>query len=122
MSGLPTTSPLLSVYAGRECVGFILARGLAVLAVLGNVVTAFSWFGTNLLGIGLHSYGFTQTGFLWLAGFTAIQLLVTLLATAPAAPSSGGPSRHSYRCRPDVTQDEVGGKKEEVAPSSVIGS
>jgi hypothetical protein len=27
MSGLPTTSPLLSVYAGRECVGFILARG-----------------------------------------------------------------------------------------------
>ena len=33
--------------------------------------------------IGLHSYGFTQTGFLWLAGFTAIQLLLTLLALAP---------------------------------------
>ncbi len=63
--------------------GLIRHRGLAVLAVLGNVVTAFSWFGTNLLGIGLHSYGFTQTGFLWLAGFTAIQLLLTLLALAP---------------------------------------
>jgi ABC-type transport system involved in cytochrome c biogenesis permease subunit len=63
--------------------GLVRARGLAVLAVLGNVVTAFSWFGTNLLGIGLHSYGFTQTGFLWLAGFTAIQLLLTLLAVAP---------------------------------------
>jgi ABC-type transport system involved in cytochrome c biogenesis permease subunit len=89
--------------------GFILARGLAVLAVLGNVVTAFSWFGTNLLGIGLHSYGFTQTGFLWLAGFTTIQLVVTLLAAAPAAPSSAS-----------VTKDEVRSKKEEVAPSSVV--
>jgi ABC-type transport system involved in cytochrome c biogenesis permease subunit len=44
--------------------GVIRHRGRAVLAVLGNVVTAFSWVGTNLLGIGLHSYGFTQTGFL----------------------------------------------------------
>jgi ABC-type transport system involved in cytochrome c biogenesis permease subunit len=68
--------------------GLIRARGLAVLAVLGNVVTAFSWFGTNLLGIGLHSYGFTQTGFLWLAGFTAIQLLLTLLAVAPPSARS----------------------------------
>jgi ABC-type transport system involved in cytochrome c biogenesis permease subunit len=76
---------------------FIFARGLAVLAVLGNVVTAFSWFGTNLLGIGLHSYGFTQTGFLWLAGFTALQLLVTLLAAAPGALSSASRSRHSGR-------------------------
>ena len=61
--------------------------GLAVLAVLGNVVTAFSWFGTNLLGIGLHSYGFTETGFLWLATFTAVQLLLILLAVAPPAVS-----------------------------------
>ncbi len=35
-------------------------RGLAVLAVLGNIVTSWSWFGTNQLGIGLHSYGFTK--------------------------------------------------------------
>ncbi len=62
--------------------GMIRARGLAVLAILGNIVTAFSWFGTNLLGIGLHSYGFTETGFLYLAIFTATQLLITLLASA----------------------------------------
>lgn len=35
-------------------------RGLAVLAILGNIVTSWSWFGTNQLGIGLHSYGFTS--------------------------------------------------------------
>ena len=35
-------------------------RGLAVLAVAGNIVTAWSWFGVNELGVGLHSYGFTE--------------------------------------------------------------
>ena len=35
-------------------------RGLAVLAVVGNIVTSWSWFGVNELGVGLHSYGFTE--------------------------------------------------------------
>jgi hypothetical protein len=29
-----------------------------VLAIFGNVITAWSWFGTNQLSIGLHAYGF----------------------------------------------------------------
>jgi hypothetical protein len=33
---------------------------LAVLAVLGNIVVSWSWFGVNQLGVGLHSYGFTS--------------------------------------------------------------
>ena len=32
-------------------------RGVAVLAVAGNVAVAWSWFGVNELGVGLHSYG-----------------------------------------------------------------
>ncbi|MGV3607966.1 MAG: cytochrome c biogenesis protein CcsA [Planctomycetaceae bacterium] len=32
-------------------------RGMAVLAIFGNIVTAWSWFGVNQLGIGLHAYG-----------------------------------------------------------------
>ena len=35
-------------------------RGLAMLAVWGNAVTAWSFFGVNELGKGLHSYGFTE--------------------------------------------------------------
>ncbi len=35
-------------------------RGFAILTMIGNIVTAWSWFGTNLLGIGLHNYGFNQ--------------------------------------------------------------
>lgn len=38
--------------------GMVKARGVAVLAVLGCIVTTWSWFGTNQLGVGLHAYGF----------------------------------------------------------------
>ncbi|MBM3983215.1 MAG: hypothetical protein FJ304_23680 [Planctomycetes bacterium] len=41
----------------RWC-GLVKDRGVAVLAIFGNVITAWSWFGTNQLQIGLHSYGF----------------------------------------------------------------
>jgi len=40
--------------------GMVRDRGLAALAVGGNIVTSWSWFGVNELGIGLHSYGFTD--------------------------------------------------------------
>ena len=38
--------------------GVVRERGMAVLAVLGNIIVGWSYVGTNLLGIGLHSYGF----------------------------------------------------------------
>src|SRR5206468_7480867 len=49
--------------------GLVRDRGLANLAVFGNIVTSFSWFGVNMLGIGLHSYGFMDAAFKWLVGF-----------------------------------------------------
>lgn len=58
-------------------------RGLAVLAIGGNIVTAWSWFGVNQLGIGLHSYGFTE-GVLKLLGFFVLsQILVVLAGMLP---------------------------------------
>ena len=54
--------------------GMIRERGLAVLAVCGNIVTAWSWFGTNLLGVGLHSYGFMDSGVFWLGVFVLSQM------------------------------------------------
>ena len=36
--------------------GMVKQRGMAVLAVFGNIVTTWSWFGVNMLGIGLHAY------------------------------------------------------------------
>ena len=43
-------------------------RGIMNLAVFGNIVTSFSWFGVNMLGIGLHSYGFMDAAFRWNTG------------------------------------------------------
>ena len=36
--------------------GMVKERGFATLAIGGNIVTAWSWFGTNQLGFGLHAY------------------------------------------------------------------
>ncbi|MEE3371926.1 MAG: cytochrome c biogenesis protein CcsA [Planctomycetota bacterium] len=63
--------------------GMVRERGLAVLAVVGNIVTAWSWFGVNELGVGLHSYGFTE-GVLWaLFWFGVSQLAIIGLGLLP---------------------------------------
>jgi hypothetical protein len=54
--------------------GMIRERGLIVCAIGGNIVTSWSWFGVNMLGIGLHSYGFTDAAFKWLSLFVASQI------------------------------------------------
>jgi ABC-type transport system involved in cytochrome c biogenesis permease subunit len=58
-------------------------RGIAALAIGGNIVTAWSWFGTNLLQEGLHSYGFSDSGFLWLMRFIGLQLFFVAIAYLP---------------------------------------
>jgi len=63
--------------------GMVRDRGLAVLAVLGNVVTSWSWFGVNELGVGLHSYGFTEGRLRMLLLFVLSQLLVVALGLIP---------------------------------------
>jgi len=63
--------------------GMVKQRGLVALALFGNVVTSWSWFGTNMLGIGLHSYGFTEAAFWWLAAFIATQLALIGVANLP---------------------------------------
>ncbi len=63
--------------------GLIKARGLMALAVFGNVVTSWSWFGTNMLGVGLHSYGFTDSAFMALIVFVVSQLALIALAVRP---------------------------------------
>ncbi|MCZ2342487.1 MAG: cytochrome c biogenesis protein ResB [Bacteroidales bacterium] len=40
--------------------GLVKDRGVAVLTLFGNMITTWSWFGTNQLQIGLHSYGFNK--------------------------------------------------------------
>jgi ABC-type transport system involved in cytochrome c biogenesis permease subunit len=63
--------------------GLVRERGLMNLAIIGNIVTSFSWFGVNMLGIGLHSYGFMDAAFKWLMLFIGSQLAIILLGLLP---------------------------------------
>jgi ABC-type transport system involved in cytochrome c biogenesis permease subunit len=60
------------------------SRGFAVMAVFGNIVTAWSWFGVNQLSVGLHSYGFTQSASFWLLVFVISQALICGAGLVPA--------------------------------------
>ncbi|MCI0340558.1 MAG: cytochrome c biogenesis protein CcsA [Planctomycetales bacterium] len=68
--------------------------GLAVSSVLSFQLVLVAWYGVNVLGVGLHSYGWS-TGSLWiLVGIAAAEGLLCLLAFArlrarpPAPPPS----------------------------------
>jgi len=56
---------------------------LANMAIIGNIVTAWSWFGVNMLGIGLHSYGFMDAAFRWLMLFVGSQVVLVFLGLLP---------------------------------------
>ncbi|MEO8044298.1 MAG: cytochrome c biogenesis protein CcsA [Spartobacteria bacterium] len=63
--------------------GLVRQRGLMVMAIFGNIVTSWSWFGVNMLGIGLHSYGFMDSAFPWLIAFGASQLAFMMIGLLP---------------------------------------
>ncbi|BDG01121.1 cytochrome c biogenesis protein [Anaeromyxobacter oryzae] len=79
--------------------GYVRERGIMAMAIFGNIITSLSWFGVNMLGVGLHSYGFMDKAFWALAGFIASQLLIMAFTLLPpqfwrAGAFSGGASKH----------------------------
>ena len=63
--------------------GLARTRGIMAMAVVGNIITSWSWFGTNMLGVGLHSYGFMDAAFFALLGFIISQLVIIAIAYIP---------------------------------------
>lgn len=51
-------------------------RGFALMNCFNVIVTFLCWFGVNLLGVGLHSYGFQSGSLTWLALFVGIDSMV----------------------------------------------
>ena len=69
----------LAILHGRMG-GYLRELGLAAAAVFNGVIVAFSWWHVNLLGVGLHAYGFTNgiLGRLWI--FYGVEALVLFAA------------------------------------------
>ncbi|HLQ43442.1 MAG TPA: cytochrome c biogenesis protein CcsA, partial [Planctomycetaceae bacterium] len=69
--------------------GMVKDRGLAVLSIGGNIATGWSWFGVNELGVGKHSYGFTEGVLLTLGLFVLSQLAVIIVGCLPKESCNG---------------------------------
>jgi ABC-type transport system involved in cytochrome c biogenesis permease subunit len=67
--------------------GYARERGVMHMAIFGGILTSLSWFGVNMLGIGLHSYGFMDKAFYALSAFVLAELAVMGLGSA--SPSLG---------------------------------
>jgi ABC-type transport system involved in cytochrome c biogenesis permease subunit len=63
--------------------GLVRERGIMNLAIGGNIVTSWSWFGVNMLGVGLHSYGPMNAAFPVLLSFVGSQLFLIALGCLP---------------------------------------
>ena len=72
-----------AVYLHARWGGICKDRGLMALAIWGNIITAWSWFGTNMLPVGLHSYGRMDSAYAWLIGFVLAQLVLIATALLP---------------------------------------
>jgi ABC-type transport system involved in cytochrome c biogenesis permease subunit len=70
--------------------GMVKERGLAVLAVAGNITTSWSWFGVNQLGVGLHAYGFSQELLTVLTWFVGVSVVIVALGLIPRKLWMGG--------------------------------
>ena len=69
--------------------GYVKAHGVHVLTIFQGGVVAFSWWGVNQLGVGLHSYGFTEGIMRNLVIFWAVEGLVVLASGAWAMGQKG---------------------------------
>ena len=75
---------LLHLRAGR----LVSPRGFALLSAFSTIVTFLCWFGINLLGVGLHSYGFQGGTAMWLIGFVVVDTLAIVAIARHEAPGS----------------------------------
>lgn len=83
--------------------GYIKQFGLAWMALATGPVVAFSWWGVNLMGVGLHAYGFTDGVLGVLRTYVVGEAVLAWLALvwflfsrrdggSPSGPSAGAPA------------------------------
>jgi ABC-type transport system involved in cytochrome c biogenesis permease subunit len=65
--------------------GYVREHGFMVLCILGAVVVSISWWGVNLLSVGLHSYGFTSGALLALVTFWCVEAVFILISVVQRA-------------------------------------
>jgi ABC-type transport system involved in cytochrome c biogenesis permease subunit len=59
--------------------GLIKKDGFAFASIFTIILVMFAWIGVNLLGLGLHTYGFSSSGAILLFGVTAFELIYMMV-------------------------------------------
>lgn len=108
-------SQLVILHARRG--GHLREHGVCAAAAFGGTVIAFSWWGVNLLGVGLHSYGFTsgvhralwtyyglQWGVVALGGLAWLRERRAARGDAPATPLASAPTAPGAAARGETRQ------------------
>ena len=57
---------------------YIRDLGICICAIIGGCIVSFSWWGVNLLGVGLHRYGWTSGVFNSLVAFYSLEIILLL--------------------------------------------
>ncbi len=75
--------------------GMIGHLGLAAGSIVSVITVVLAWFGVNLLGLGMHSYGFTSGIARWLLAFVGVEVifLAVALVLIRKYPAPGGAAR-----------------------------
>jgi ABC-type transport system involved in cytochrome c biogenesis permease subunit len=94
------------VLHARWC-GLVQQRGMAMMTVFGNIVTSWSWFGTNMLGIGLHSYGFMEAAVPTLIIFDISQFAIIGIGFIPSKHWASFGGRYDAETKPKEPVREV---------------
>ena len=100
-------------------------RGLATLAVAGNIITTWSYFGVNELGVGLHAYGASEKNTaMWLLIFAASQLATHRAGhdARSTGSSPAGAKRSAQQPHRTSLRDPTRSLTPSAAPSPAAGS
>ena len=73
----------IAIIFHARILGILKQRGLMIAVVFGNIITSFSWFGVNMLGVGLHSYGFMESALVGLMAFMVAHMYIMAIGFIP---------------------------------------
>jgi len=73
----------IAIIFHSRILGILKQKGLMISVVFGNIITSFSWFGVNMLGVGLHSYGFMESALVGLLAFILIHMYIMAVGFIP---------------------------------------
>jgi ABC-type transport system involved in cytochrome c biogenesis permease subunit len=88
--------------------GYIREAGFHASCLILGMIVAFSWFATNQLGVGLHSYGAMDGAWMWLYIFWGLMTLLTVIATVLAI---------GDRRRPDAPHESLSRRTPATSPA-----